>query len=99
MTKSKSSRHWLKEHEDDRWVKRAREEGYRSRASYKLLEIQESDHLIKPGMTVVDLGAAPGGWSQVASKLVGKKGKVIASDILGMERIPNVFFIQLGDGQ
>jgi 23S rRNA (uridine2552-2'-O)-methyltransferase len=94
MTKSKSSRHWLKEHEDDRWVKRAREEGYRSRASYKLLEIQKSDQLIKPGMTVVDLGAAPGGWSQVASKLVGKKGKVIASDILGMEGIPNVFFIQ-----
>ena len=89
MTKSKSSKHWLKEHE-----KRAREEGYRSRASYKLLEIQKSDQLIKPGMTVVDLGAAPGGWSQVASKLVGKKGKVIASDILTMEGIPDVCFIQ-----
>ena len=94
MTKSKSSKHWLKEHEEDRWVKRAREEGYRSRASYKLLEIQKSDQLIKPGMTVVDLGAAPGGWSQVASKLVGKKGKVIASDILTMEGIPDVCFIQ-----
>ena len=94
MTKSKSSKHWLKEHAEDRWVKRAREEGYRSRASYKLLEIQKSDQLIKPGMTVVDLGAAPGGWSQVASKLVGKKGKVIASDILTMEGIPDVCFIQ-----
>ena len=94
MTRSKSSKHWLKEHEEDSWVKRARVEGYRSRASYKLLEIQKSDKLIKPGMTVVDLGAAPGGWSQVASKLAGYKGKVIASDILPMEDIPEVCFIQ-----
>ena len=95
MRRSKSSKHWLKEHEEDQWVKRAREEGYRSRASYKLLEIQKSDKLFKPGMTVVDLGAAPGGWSQVASKLVGRKGKVIASDILFMEDIPEVCFIRV----
>lgn len=94
MSKSKSSKGWLKEHEEDAWVKRAREDGYRSRASYKLLEIQSSDKLIKPGMTVVDLGAAPGGWSQVAAKLVGKKGLVIASDILAMDEIPDVCFIQ-----
>jgi len=94
MSKSKSSKNWLKEHEEDAWVKRAREDGYRSRASYKLLEIQNSDKLIKPGMTVVDLGAAPGGWSQVAAKLVGKKGLVIASDILAMDAIPDVSFIQ-----
>jgi len=94
LAKSKSSKNWLKEHEDDLWVKRAREEGYRSRASFKLLEIQDSDKLIKPGMTVVDLGSAPGGWSQVAIKLVARKGKVIASDILPMEAIPGVDFIQ-----
>lgn len=94
MSKSKSSKNWLREHEDDAWVKRSRADGYRTRASYKLLEIQKSDGLIKPGMTVVDLGSAPGGWSQVAVKLVGKKGKVIASDILPMEEIPGVAFIQ-----
>lgn len=94
MRNSKSSKHWLKEHFDDVWVKRSREDGYRSRASYKLLEIHEKDKLIKPGMTVVDLGAAPGGWSQVAARLVGKKGMVIASDILDMEPVPDVAFIQ-----
>jgi len=83
MTKpSSSSKQWLKEHFDDVWVQRAREDGYRSRASYKLLEIQKKDHLIKPGMMVVDLGSAPGGWSQVAAKLVWPKGLVIASDLL-----------------
>ena len=94
MAKSKSSKNWLKEHEDDLWVKRARDEGYRSRASFKLLEIQKSDNLIKPGMTVVDLGSAPGGWSQIAVRLVGKKGKVIASDILPMDGISGVNFVQ-----
>jgi len=94
MSKSKSSKNWLKEHEDDAWVQRSRMDGYRSRASYKLLEIQRSDKLIKPGMTVVDLGSAPGGWSQVAVKLVGRKGKVIASDILEMEPVPGVAFVQ-----
>ena len=94
MSKSKSSKNWLKEHEDDAWVKRSRAEGYRSRASYKLLEIQASDGLITPGMAVVDLGAAPGGWSQVAARLVGDKGRVIASDILSMEPVPGVIFVQ-----
>ena len=94
MAKSKSSKHWLKEHEDDAWVKKSRAEGYRSRASYKLLEIQKSDRLIKPGMTVVDLGSAPGGWSQVAAKLVGGAGNVIASDILAMDPVPGVDFVQ-----
>jgi len=94
VAKSKSSKNWLTEHEDDLWVKRARLEGYRSRASFKLLEIQQSDRLIQPGMTVVDLGSAPGGWSQVAAKLVGLRGKVIASDILPMESISGVDFVQ-----
>jgi 23S rRNA (uridine2552-2'-O)-methyltransferase len=95
MTKpSSSSKQWLKEHFDDVWVQRAREDGYRSRASYKLLEIQKKDHLIKPGMMVVDLGSAPGGWSQVAAKLVWPKGLVIASDLLEMEPVPNVGFVQ-----
>jgi 23S rRNA (uridine2552-2'-O)-methyltransferase len=94
MAKSKSSKNWLKEHADDAWVKRARADGYRSRASYKLLEIQKTDKLIKPGMTVVDLGSAPGGWSQVAATLVGSKGRVIASDVLAMEPVPGVDFVQ-----
>lgn len=94
MTRSKSSKRWLQEHFQDQFVKKAQAEGYRSRAVYKLLEIQEKDRLIKPGMTVVDLGAAPGGWSQVAAQIVGGKGKVIASDILEMEPIDGVEFIQ-----
>ncbi len=77
---SKSSRAWMREHLDDPFVKKAQKEGYRARAAYKLLEIQEKYKLIKPGMTVVDLGAAPGSWSQIAGKLVGSKGLVIASD-------------------
>ncbi|MDP6651252.1 MAG: 23S rRNA (uridine(2552)-2'-O)-methyltransferase RlmE, partial [Gammaproteobacteria bacterium] len=85
---------WLKEHFDDSYVKRSQDEGYRSRASYKLLEIQEKDRLIVPGMTVVDLGAAPGGWSQVAAQLVGDGGKVLASDILPIDSITNVTFVQ-----
>jgi 23S rRNA (uridine2552-2'-O)-methyltransferase len=94
MAKSKSSRRWLKEHEDDAYVQRARQDGYRSRAVYKFLEINDKDRLVKPGMTVVDLGAAPGGWSQVVAQLVGKKGQVIAMDILPMEPLDNVEFLQ-----
>ena len=95
-TRSKSSQQWLQEHNNDYYVKRAQEDGYRSRASYKLLEINKKDRLFKPSSVVVDLGSAPGGWSQVAAKLVGSKGKVIASDILQMESITGVDFI-LGD--
>ena len=94
MARSKSSAHWLKEHFDDEYVRRSQRDGYRSRASYKLLELHEKDKLIKPGMTVIDLGAAPGGWSQVAAKLVGDHGRVIASDILPMDNLAGVNFIQ-----
>ncbi len=82
MAQSKTSKQWLKEHFDDEYVRKSQEDGLRSRASYKLLEIQEKDKLIERGMTVVDLGAAPGGWSQVAADLVGDKGRVIASGML-----------------
>jgi 23S rRNA (uridine2552-2'-O)-methyltransferase len=94
MARSKSSARWLKEHFDDPYVKQSQQDGYRSRASYKLLEIQQKDKLFKPGMTVIDLGAAPGGWSQVAQELVGPKGRVIASDILPMDVLPDVVFVQ-----
>lgn len=94
MARTKSSGRWLAEHFKDPYVKRAQQEGYRSRAAYKLLEIQERDKLFKPGMTVIDLGAAPGGWSQIAAKLVGKKGKIYALDILPMPELPGVEFIQ-----
>lgn len=94
MARSKSSKQWLREHFDDSYVRRSQEDGYRSRASYKLLEIQEKDQLIRPGMTVIDLGSAPGGWSQVAAALVGEKGKVLASDILPMDSLAGVEFIQ-----
>ncbi len=92
--KRSSSKAWLKEHRDDPYVQQAQREGYRSRACYKLLELQERDRLIKPGMTVVDLGSAPGGWSQVAVELVGHRGRVIASDILAMDSLAGVDFIQ-----
>ena len=94
MARSKSSGSWLQEHVNDPYVKQARQEGYRSRASYKLIQLNEKDRLIRPGMLVVDLGSAPGGWSQVAGELVGAKGKVVASDILPMEPLKNVDFIQ-----
>ena len=94
MKKSKSSHQWLKEHEDDEFVKRARAEGYRSRAAYKLLEIKEKYGILKPGQCVVDLGAAPGSWSQVAQKIVGEKGRLIALDILPMDEISGVTFFQ-----
>lgn len=92
--KKSSSRAWLKEHHDDPFVQRAQREGYRSRAVYKLIEINEKDSLIQPGMSVLDLGSAPGGWSQVAGVLVGDRGRVLASDILPMDHLPNVTFIQ-----
>ena len=94
MSKSKSSQRWLQEHENDIYVQRARQDGYRSRATYKLLEINEKDRLFKPGMSVVDLGAAPGGWSQMAARLVGDKGQVIAMDILPMDGLAGVAFLQ-----
>jgi 23S rRNA (uridine2552-2'-O)-methyltransferase len=94
MARSKSSASWLARHVNDPYVKRAQKEGYRSRAAYKLLELNEKDRLIRPGMRILDLGSAPGGWSQVAARLVGAKGKVLATDILPMDAIPNVDFIQ-----
>ena len=94
MAKSKSSNAWLQEHFDDEYVKKAQQEGYRSRAVYKLAEIQQKEKLIKPNMAIIDLGAAPGGWSQYAVKLAGKKGRVIASDILDIDPLPFVEFIQ-----
>ena len=93
MKRSKSSSRWLNEHVNDPYVKRAQKDGYRSRASYKLLELNEKDKLIRPGMLVMDLGSAPGGWSQVAGKIVGDNGRVIASDILPMDPLDNVDFI------
>lgn len=92
--KKSSSKAWLKEHREDPYVQQAQREGYRSRACYKLLELQERDRLIKPGMTVLDLGSAPGGWSQVAVALVGHSGRVIASDILPMDTLAGVEFIE-----
>jgi 23S rRNA (uridine2552-2'-O)-methyltransferase len=92
--RTKSSAGWLKEHFNDPYVKAAQKQGYRSRASFKLLEMQEKDKLIKSGMTVVDLGAAPGGWSQVAVQLVGHKGRVVASDILAMDSLAGVEFVR-----
>ncbi|WP_432697471.1 23S rRNA (uridine(2552)-2'-O)-methyltransferase RlmE [Marinobacterium sp. YM272] len=94
MAKSKSSGRWLKEHFDDQYVKRSKEAGLRSRASFKLQEINAKDKLFKSGCTVVDLGAAPGGWSQVAAELVGERGRVVASDILPMDPLAGVEFIQ-----
>jgi 23S rRNA (uridine2552-2'-O)-methyltransferase len=88
--RSKSSQRWLREHFDDPFVARAQQEGYRSRAVYKLTEIDRRDQLLRPGLRVVDLGAAPGGWSQYAAERVGPSGRVVASDILAMEPIPGV---------
>lgn len=84
----------MQEHFDDEYVRMAQAQGYRSRAVFKLKEIQEKDHLIKPGMNIVDLGAAPGGWSQFARPLIGKNSRLVALDILPMEPIENVDFIQ-----
>ena len=94
VAKKGSSRRWMHEHLNDEYVKKAQKEGYRCRAVYKLLEIIEKKHIINKGDTVLDLGAAPGGWSQVAVKITGKSGQVIASDILPIEEINGVNFIQ-----
>jgi 23S rRNA (uridine2552-2'-O)-methyltransferase len=94
MARSKSSTRWLQEHAQDEYVKLAQQQGYRSRAVFKLKEIQEKDNIIKPGMNIVDLGAAPGGWCQFAKPLIGKKNKLIALDILPIDPIDGVHFIQ-----
>lgn len=94
MARTKSSSRWLQEHVNDPYVKQAQKDGYRSRSSYKLIELNQKDRLIRPGMLVMDLGSAPGGWSQVAAALVGDKGRVLATDILPMDPLGNVDFIQ-----
>jgi 23S rRNA (uridine2552-2'-O)-methyltransferase len=95
---AKTSKAWMREHVTDPYVKRANAEGFRSRAAYKLQQIDAKDKLLRPGMTVVDLGAAPGGWSQVAAKAVGRTGRVIALDLLEMAQVPGVTVI-CGDFQ
>jgi len=94
VAKKGSSRRWMHEHLNDEYVKKAQKEGYRSRAVYKLLEIIEKSQIINKGDRILDLGAAPGGWSQVVAKIVGKSGQVIASDILSIEEISGVNFLQ-----
>lgn len=94
MARSKTSNQWLTEHFNDEFVKRAQKEGYRSRAIYKLIEMDDKDRLLKPGMTVVDLGAAPGGWSELLSKRVGHSGRLFALDILPMDALGDVTFIE-----
>lgn len=92
--RSKSSRRWVSEHESDAFVRRARQEGWRSRAVFKLEEIQRKDRVIRPGMVVVDLGAAPGGWSQYVRHVMGERGEVLAVDILPMDPVAGVTYIQ-----
>jgi len=94
MARTKSSAGWLLRHVSDPYVKQAQKDGYRARSAYKLIELNEKDRLIRPGMRILDLGSAPGGWSQVAGKLVGARGRVLATDILPMDALPNVDFIQ-----
>ena len=94
MARTKTSKAWMHEHVTDPYVRRAKQEGYRSRAAYKLIEVLEKDKLVRPGMTVVDLGAAPGGWSQVLAPLVGTKGRVIALDVVDMEPVEGVHIIR-----
>jgi 23S rRNA (uridine2552-2'-O)-methyltransferase len=94
MARSKTSGKWLKEHFDDVYVKRAQQEGWRSRAVYKLIEIDEKDHILKSGMTIIDLGAAPGSWCEYAARKIGDNGKIIALDILPMDALADVTFIQ-----
>lgn len=94
MSRSKSSKRWLAEHFTDQFVKQAKAQGFRSRAAFKLLALQEKDKIISSGMTVIDLGAAPGSWSQLISQWVGPKGQTIALDILPMDPLPHVNFIQ-----
>src|SRR5688500_19674018 len=94
VKRTKTSKAWMHEHVTDPFVKAAKREGYRSRAAYKLMEINEQYHLFKSGMTVVDLGATPGGWSQVAREQMGTNGRVIALDILPLEPLLGVEFVQ-----
>lgn len=94
MARSKSSSRWLNEHVNDHYVKESKKDGFRSRASYKLIELNKKDRLFRPGMTVVDLGSAPGGWSQVAARELGERGRILASDILPMDSIEGVHFVQ-----
>ena len=94
MKKSHSSKQWLRRHVSDPYVQRAKKEGYRSRSAYKLTEIDERDKVVKPGMLAVDLGAAPGGWSQVLAKRLGKAGTLIAIDLLEMEPIAGMTFLK-----
>ena len=94
MAKKSSSRRWMNEHLNDEYVKKAQKEGYRCRAEYKLIEIIDKNQIIAKGDRILDLGAAPGGWSQVAAKIVGKTGQIIASDILPIEEITGVDFLQ-----
>jgi 23S rRNA (uridine2552-2'-O)-methyltransferase len=92
--RTKSSARWLAEHANDEFVKRAKAEGWRSRAVFKLAEIQERERLLRPGIRCVDLGAAPGGWSQYAARIVGGASRIVATDILPMDAIPGVEFVQ-----
>ena len=94
MKPSKTSKQWMREHVNDPYVQMAQKDGYRSRAAYKLLEINDKDRLFKPGMVVVDLGATPGGWSQIAAREVGRAGRVIALDLLPLDPLSGVDFIQ-----
>jgi 23S rRNA (uridine2552-2'-O)-methyltransferase len=94
MSRSKTSKAWMREHINDPYVQKAKAEGYRSRAAYKLLELDRKDRLLAPGQLVVDLGAAPGSWSQVAAAKLGAKGRVVAVDLLPMEPLPGVHFVQ-----
>jgi 23S rRNA (uridine2552-2'-O)-methyltransferase len=94
MSRSKTSKAWMREHINDPYVQKAKAEGYRSRAAYKLLELDKRDRLLAPGRLVVDLGAAPGSWSQVAAAKLGARGRVVAVDILPMEPLPGVHFVQ-----
>lgn len=94
MAKNKTSKAWMQEHVTDPYVRKAQAEGMRSRAAYKLQQLAERDHLLKPGMVVVDLGCAPGGWAQVAGRVVGTEGRVVGVDLLEMLPVPGVRFVQ-----
>jgi len=94
MSRSKTSKAWMREHINDPYVQKAKAEGYRSRAAYKLMELDQKDRLLAPGQLVVDLGAAPGSWSQVAVAKLGARGRVVAVDLLPMEPLPGVYFLQ-----
>jgi 23S rRNA (uridine2552-2'-O)-methyltransferase len=94
VKKSRTSKQWLRRHVNDPYVQRSKKEGYRSRSAYKLTEIDERDKVLRPGMLVVDLGAAPGGWSQVAARRVGEKGRVVAIDLLPVQAIAGVTVLQ-----